>query len=582
MQKLEKILVIEDEKPIRENIIEMLEIEGFQMIGAGNGKIGLELAINHQPDLILCDVMMPEMDGYLVLSELRENPQTSTIPFIFLTARAEKSDFRKGMELGADDYITKPCTPDELLKAVQMRLKKHQKLTQNYKNIIDQALEQINFLLYYDTLTNLPNRLLLSEKFTEIVGLKQPFVPVLCLSIDRFARIKESIDHGDLSLLVKSLAQRLKDCLKINDLLSRFSDEQFVIILANIHNKSEVNGIIQNIINSINKGFILDAEKISKELFVTVSVGISFYDNDGDNVEKLVKNAQKAMRKCGEQGGNQYQFYIEEFTQENEDKLIIEAELYHALERKQLFLNYQPQVDLKTGKIVGAEVLLRWQHPQLGFVSPAKFIPIAEETGLIITIGEWLIRTASQQIKDWEKAGFSALRVAVNISATQFNQSSFRQRLVEILLATGINPQNLDLELTESILVQNKESAIKQLKSFKELGLKVAIDDFGTGYSSLSYLQQFPFDILKVDQTFVRNITKDEKSVGITKAIIEMAHSLNLKVIAEGIETEEELAFLQAHNCDEMQGYLFSKPLTAKDFEQLLISGKCLNAAKIG
>jgi diguanylate cyclase len=579
---MQKILVIEDEKPIRENIIEMLELEKFQVIGAGNGKIGLELAIHHQPDLILCDVMMPEMDGYTVLTELRENSQTSTIPFIFLTARAEKSDFRKGMELGADDYITKPCTPDELIKAVQMRLKKHQKLTQNYKNIIDQALEQINFLLYYDTITNLPNRLLLSEKFTEIVGFKPAFVPVLCLSIDRFTRIKETIDHGELSLLIKSLAQRLKDCLKSHDLLSRFSDEQFVIILANIQNKAEVDHIIQKIINTINKGFILDVENNYKELFVTVSVGVSFYRPDGDNVEKLVKNAQQAMRKCLETGGNKYQFYIEEFTQENEDKLIIEAELYHALERKQLFLNYQPQVDLKTGKIVGAEVLLRWQHPQLGFISPGKFIPIAEETGLIIQIGEWLIRTASQQIKNWEKAGFSALRVAVNISATQFNQSSFRQRLIEILLSTGINPQNLDLELTESILVQNKESAIKQLKSFKELGLKVAIDDFGTGYSSLSYLQQFPFDILKIDQVFVRNITKDEKSVGITKAIIEMAHSLNLKVIAEGIETEEELAFLQGHNCDEMQGYLFSKPLTAKDFEQLLISGKCLNAGKIG
>ncbi|HEY9702925.1 MAG TPA: EAL domain-containing protein, partial [Allocoleopsis sp.] len=240
---------------------------------------------------------------------------------------------------------------------------------------------------------------------------------------------------------------------------------------------------------------------------------------------------------------------------------------------------YQPQVDLITGKIVGAEVLLRWQNHQKGLISPAKFIPIAEETGLIIPIGEWLLKTACKQIKTWEKAGFS-LRVAVNISAFQFNHTSLRQRLVEILNETGINPENLDLELTESMLVENKELAIKQLNSLKELGLKIAIDDFGTGYSSLSYLQQFPFDILKIDQVFVRNITQDQKSLHITKSIIQMANSLNLKVIAEGVETEQELKFLQQNNCDEMQGFLFSRPLPAKEFEDLLSSKKCLEIKK--
>ncbi len=570
---MKKILVIEDELTIRENIAEMLEMEGFQPLEAENGKIGLELAMIEKPDLILCDVMMPEINGYEVLMQLRENANTATIPFIFLTAKADKNDFRKGMQLGADDYLTKPCTSSELLQAINTRLNKHEKLTLTYNQTIKDALEKINYLVYYDAVTSLPNRLLLSDKFNQIIRGNKEFVSIFSLRIDRLSNLKEILEQSQLELFLQFLAARLRNCLNAQDILARFSDDQFVIILANVKDEKQAQNIAENILNNIDKSFVINEDK---EIFITMSMGISCYPKDGIFIDKLVQNAQKAQKQFKDNGGiNKYYLYTAELHKESDEKIALEADLINALYNEELFLTYQPQVDLITGKIVGAEVLLRWQNPTKGLISPSQFIPIAEETGLIIPIGEWLLKTACKQIKYWEKAGFS-LRVAVNISACQFNQTSLRQSLIEILDNTGINPENLDLELTESMLVENKELAIKQLNSLKELGLKIAIDDFGTGYSSLSYLQQFPFDILKIDQVFVRNITQDQKSLNITKSIIQMANSLNLKVIAEGVETEQELTFLRQNKCDEMQGFLFSKPLRAKDFELLLASDKCL------
>ena len=402
---MKKILVIEDEQVIRENILKLLKAEGYDVTGAENGAQGLNAALSNLPDVILCDVMMPQLDGYGVLVALRSHPVTATVPFVFLTGKADRSQVRQGMELGADDYLTKPFTKAELVGAISSRLKKQAALAQQQ----------------YD-LRSSQSSALLQE------------------AADRLEQIKTSL--------------------------------------------------------------------------------------------------------CG------------------------------ALKREEFQVYYQPQVNLQTGKIMSAEALVRWLHPEKGLISPAEFIPDAEETGFIVQLGEWVLQTACRQMQFWQNAGFSLEQVAVNLSPRQFHQPDLSSRVAQILAEIGLAPTSLELELTESMMVEDAESAIATLQQLKNLGVSISIDDFGTGYSSLSYLTQYPFDVLKIDRCFISSITDGCTNAAIVKAIIEMAHSLCLEVIAEGVETEAERDFLWRYECDTMQGYLFSPPVSAADFEQLLVSGK--------
>ena len=401
---MKKILVIEDEQIIRENILKLLKAEGFDVTGAENGAQGLNAAVSNLPDVIICDVVMPELDGYGVLMALRSNPVTATLPFVFLTGKAERSEMRQGMELGADDYLTKPFTKAELVGAISSRLKKQEAVAQQYNTLRSQS-----------------------------------------------------------SALIQDGADKL--------------------------------------------------EQIKTSL-------------------------------CG------------------------------ALEREEFQVYYQPQVNVQTGKIMSAEALIRWLHPEKGLIPPAQFIPSAEATGFIVELGEWVLQTACRQMQVWQNAGFSGLRVAVNLSARQFHQPDLSSRVGQILAEIGLEPRSLELELTESLMVEDPPSAIATLQQLKKLGVSISIDDFGTGYSSLSYLAQYPFDTLKIDRCFISNITDGCTNAAIVKAIIEMAHSLCLEVIAEGVETEAEKDFLWGYKCDTMQGYLFSPPLVAADFERLLVEGK--------
>ena len=572
---MKKILVIEDEEFVRENIEELLDAEGFDVISAENGRIGVDLAKVMIPDLILCDVMMPELDGYNVLTALRQDSVTAAVPFIFLTAKSAKTDFRQGMELGANDYITKPFTRAELLGAIASRIKYDDKVREHYNIELQQAKEQLNYLIHNDSLTNLPNRLSLRERFKQIQPTdtdNEQLVTILCVGLDRFNQINENLGHAIGDLLLKAVAERLTACVEAGDTVARLDTDQFAIILATTQHKQEVGNIAQTILESISQTFALAGQ----EIFITASMGIAIYPRDGQEIEQLLNHANTAMVHAKQQGGDQYQYYTVAYNIGSSDRLALQTTLRYALERGELQLYYQPQVNLQTGQIVGAEALLRWHHPERGLVSPDKFIPLAEETGLIISIGEWVLHTACKQTKVWQTAGFSSLRVAVNLSSRQFSQIDLRHQLVQILMETGLDPKYIELELTESMLVQNTEVAIRRLNALKALGVEIAIDDFGTGYSSLSYLQQFPFDILKIDRCFIRNITENSNNAAITKAIIEMAKSLNLKLIAEGVETEAELSFVCKHKCDGMQGYLFSRPVPAHEFEQLLTSGKCL------
>jgi EAL domain-containing protein (putative c-di-GMP-specific phosphodiesterase class I)/CheY-like chemotaxis protein len=395
-----KILVIEDEKSVRENLLDLLEAENFEILTAENGLIGINLALSFIPDLILCDMMMPEMDGLGVLTAVRQDPTTATIPFIFLTAKSAQADFRQGMDMGADDYLTKPFTRTELLRAIMNRL-------------------------------------------------------------ERQATLKKylSAAHQPASSILSPKMQLLE---------------------MNLH----------RVIN---------------------------------------------------------------------EKKFNELEIF-----------YQPIVNINSRNIIGAEALLRWHSAELGNVSPAEFIPVAESTGLIVAIDEWVLKTVCQQIKTWKVISDIYLRIAVNISVLEFNQPKFIKKIIQFLETHNLEPQCLELELTESMIMQNVNSAIAIMKELHNLGVKMAVDDFGTGYSSLVYLKNLPVDKLKIDRYFIHNVDKDPQKSAITKALIEMAHNLNLQVVAEGVETESELSFLRENNCDAMQGFLFSRPLPAVELENFL------------
>lgn len=597
---MKKILVIEDEELVRNNILEILDTVDFRVIGACNGGIGVQLAEEHLPDLILCDVMMPELDGYGVLAALRDNPVTATIPFIFLTAKGDKTDIRQGMNLGADDYLTKPFRRKELLGAIEARLIKHDALYQGYAREQNRAVAPVPEVqsersdsIYYDHLTNLPNQLLVREQFESLrdrTHQKCGWIAILSIGLDRFKRINQNLGHDFGDRLLREVAQRLSQSVRPGDILARLHTDQFAIVLASgsengdrptlwdprDDSSSSTNlmpeAIVQRILDRLTQPFCLE----NREIFITASIGMSIYPQDGEDVDQLMKNAGVAMSYAKQLGGNQSQSYTPTLQSESLDDLTLETSLRYAVERQELQLYYQPIVGLENGRIVGAEALVRWHHPQQGMIPPVKFIPLAEQTGLIASIGEWVLQTACHQAKSWQLEGLPRVRVAVNLSFRQFNQVDLSERLVRILDESGLDPSYLELELTESILVQNVEVTIAKLNELKSMGVQISLDDFGTGYSSLSYLQQFPFDLLKIDRCFVQDINTNATNAALTHAIIQMAHSLNLKVIAEGVETREELAVLYENKCDNIQGYLFSRPVKAEEFKRMLQEGKRL------
>lgn len=573
---MNKILVIEDEEIVRSNIVEILESGEFEAIGAENGRRGVELAVKNLPSLIICDVTMPELDGYGVLKLLRQNSTTKTIPFIFLTARADKTDIRTGMNLGADDYLTKPFRRTELLTAVTARLAKHQAMTERYHDQLEVAQKELIHSLYYDRLTNLPNQLLLRERFDESLaqkGLGQA-PSILIVAIDRFYRVVESLGYAWGDRLIQNVAHRLISCVDFGDTVARLNTDQFAIILASENQQSlelteQASQVAQRIIERLSKPINLDQHKIS----LSASIGIALSPKDGEDIDELMQHAEAALSYAKQMGGNQFQFYSSNIQAVSVELLNLETNLRYALEHSQFQIYYQPQVDLSSGRIIGAEALIRWMHPEQGFISPGQFIPLAEQNGLIVPIGEWVLQTACQQLKKWQDAGLPSLRIAVNLSARQFNQPDLIDKIVNILASTKLEPQYLEVELTESMLVDNVKLANSQLKELKALGISISLDDFGTGYSSLSYLQKFNLDILKIDRCFVTDINHNEKNATITKAIISMAHGLNLHVIAEGVEKEAELEFLREQKCNTIQGYLFSPPVPGDKFEEMLQNG---------
>jgi|688.fasta_scaffold08170_22 diguanylate cyclase (GGDEF)-like protein len=581
------ILVIEDELPIRELIAEMLMLEDFEVLQAGNGREGIEIAQSQCPNLIICDVMMPVLDGYGVLTALQQDTITASIPFVFLTARGTKQDIRYGMNLGADDYLIKPFTQDELLDAISIRLRKQANSLQQYRSELESKQEQLDYLLYHDPLTQLPNQLSLQDKFQQIVVSVAPTIPstpdevtfpLILISLDRLHLINQLLGYEGGNELLCALVKEIQSFLQPQDIITYLNSNEFVILLVaerqtlNMETAhAQTTNFIQSLLQKLSTPLLIRHQEVVLHLLF----GIAFYPQNGRTLAQLLQKATIAKESAKSQLSAPFQFYRPELTAVN-DPLQLESDLRGALAKEQFVIYYQPQINTQSHRIIGAEALIRWIHPQRGLVSPGLFIPLAEETGLIQEIGEWILDHVCQQIKQWLDLDLSPVRIAVNLSARQFQQPNLAIWLANLLQKWGTDSSYLEVELTESMLVRDIPASIEQLQAIKSLGIRVAMDDFGTGYSSLSYLQQFPFDILKIDQCFIRKIDQNPKNAAIAQAIIMMAHQLNLRVIAEGVETPAELAFLQKNGCDDLQGYLFSPPVNAKIFTQMLQSKQSL------
>ncbi|MCE5181838.1 MAG: EAL domain-containing protein [Betaproteobacteria bacterium] len=429
--------------------------------------------------------------------------------------------------------------------------------------------ERINYLGHHDALTGLPNRTLLHDRISQTLATCQHQhykAALLLIDLDRFKNINESLNHDFGDRLLQLVAGRLDGCIHAPDTLARSGGDEFVVLMGEVHHLGEIVAMAKALLTAMNQPFLVKDQEIT----ITSSIGISVYPDDGDDTQTLLKNADVAMYRAKEQGRNNYQFYTQGMNVRTFETLVLENSLRHALTLKQFELHYQPQLDIASSAIIGMEALIRLRHPELGLISPANFIPIAEETGLIVPIGEWVVQQACAQTKAWHDLGYGTLRVAVNLSARQFRQPGLMNAIEKALADSGLPPARLELELTESILMQDTEETLATLLGFKSMGVQLSIDDFGTGFSSLGYLKRFNLDKLKIDQSFIHDITSDPNDLAIARAVIALGHSLNLKVIAEGVETAEQLALLRENGCDEMQGFYFSRPLPADDFLRLL------------
>jgi diguanylate cyclase (GGDEF)-like protein len=674
-------LVVDDDRAARLIASSLLQESGFAVEQASNGVEALSVFDHCNPCMVLLDVVMPEMDGFSVCSEIRNrSEQGRHVPVLMMTGLDDIDSINRAYDAGATDFITKPINwtifhhrlryiwrskevsddlrkseiknralvdaiPDLLLRIsrdgeiLEMRepvgfdrnfavfgllnrkinhifaddvstlivQNVNRALSVGGMQFFEHALqsgedgrfyewrivssgkdevlaivrditerkkteERVFRLAYHDILTGLLNRNSFKEHLAQALAQARRsghYVATLFLDLDRFKRINDTLGYEIGDLLLQLVAERINEGVRRGDKsarnveaqvtrsVSRLGGDEFTILLPDLKHVQDSARVASRILESVSRPLVVSGQ----EVFITGSVGITIYPMDGEDADTLLKNADAAMYSAKEQGRNNYQFYSEAMNSSSFKRLSLENALRKALDRREFLIYYQPQIHVKSGKTVGMEALLRWQHPELGLVSPGDFIPLAEETGLIVPMGEWVLREAATYNMELQNRGLPPVSVAVNISSLQFKPKSLVAAIESALNVSGLDPRWLEIELTESAIMKNMEESSGILKEIKEMGLRVAIDDFGTGYSSLAYLKRFPLDVLKIDRSFIRDIPGDRDNEAIAAAIIAMAHSLNLEVIAEGVETEEQIEFLRSHGCDKLQGYFLGRPL---------------------
>jgi len=559
-----RVLIIDDEEQIRSLLIDILG-DSYQCSEASSAEEALTLLTETTPDLVISDIDMGGMSG-LDLVPMVHTLSPDTV-VVMISGNQDIEFAIEALRVGAFDYISKPIDIRHVEAAVERALK-HSQLLKEKRTYKEQLEALLKKLVYYDTVTQLPNRALFEDRLTQAVAFAKATnqsLGVLFISLDQFKKVNDSLGHGPGDVLLREFAERLKSCIGDSDTVARFGSDEFALLRTQIDGTNDVIETIGMLSQVLKFSFDLPGH----ELFATASVGVSLFPMDGEDCQTLLKNAGAALYRAKKSGGANYQFFTADMHELAAKRLDLESSLRRAIRNEEFLLHYQPRVSVDSLAITGVEALVRWQHPQFGLISPSEFIPLAEDTGLIVPIGEWVLRTACLQARRWCDEGFAPIPVAVNISARQFHDQDLSQTVITILEETGLSPKYLELELTESSIMQNAEFAAGMLTRLKNMGINISIDDFGTGFSSLASLKRLPIDALKIDQSFVREATTDPDDAALVMAIVTLAHNLRLKVIAEGVETEEQLRFLQLLRCDEIQGYFFSRPLPAKKFVSL-------------
>jgi diguanylate cyclase (GGDEF)-like protein len=567
-----KVMMVDDDPIMLEVVQTYLEEAGYtSFVTTSDPTQAMELLVKQRPDLLLLDLMMPKVSGFDILAQVRAHEELRYTPIIMLTAESEGSAKLKALELGATDFLLKPVDPSEL------RLRLRNALA--FKAYQDRLSD-------FDVLTGLPNRRKFQSELSAALAAAAQRSSHACallhIDLDRFKQVNDTLGHrvGDkLLCYVAQSLERIAATTKPSQfpgmdagartVLARIGGNGFGVLLPNLHNlakQDDASALARRILNTFAEPFRADGH----ELFTTASIGVAVSPGDGSDAEALLKNAEMAMYQAKKRGRGTCEFFSGEMNAQALERLTLENELRRAVEREEFVLYYQPKVEVGTRRIAGVEALIRWKHPEQGIIAPNKFIPIAEESGLIVEIGQWVLRTACAQLQAWMQQGLPPMCVAVNVSGAQFKHGTIWHAVRGALERSGIPPSHLVLELTESILMENAEQSIETLNELRDMGVKIAIDDFGTGYSSFTYLSRFPIDELKIDRSFIHGLTSQRGSPAIVGAMIALGRALNLQVVAEGVETVQQLEFLRGRNCHQYQGYLCSRPVPPGPLTTLL------------
>lgn len=515
------------------------------------------LTIAHQKyDIILTDLTLPDADGFEAIERILEIDQS--LPIVVITSKDDEAFSLKAVQMGAQDYLLKGIGDGHLINRSIRYAVERKRVERN-----------MQYLAHHDNLTGLANRLLFREKLEYAVSRaqrRQTLIAILFIDLDRFKQINDTLGHDVGDKLLIDVANRLKECVREEDTVARLGGDEFVVVLEDIQQIADVEIVAKKIINSLSAPCIVNED----ELYTTPSIGISIYPNDNLKISELLKKADTAMYVAKGKGGNTYAFTNNESSTDSEKRLALESKLRSAIDNDEFVLFFQPKFNIQSMEATGAEALIRWNHPELGMVPPMDFIPLAEDTGLIIPIGQWVIEKSCQYLKEWKELGYKPVRLAVNLSPRQFRNDDMVDFILDTLEKYHIKPDEFEVEITETLLMEDIDRTIHHLNKLKAWGLHISIDDFGTGYCSLGYLKKFPLDTLKIDRSFIKDVMTEPDDATITKAIVSLGHALRLNLTAEGIEDSEQLKFLSQLGCEQGQGYFYSKPLPAEALLEFL------------
>ena len=558
MQKsTDKILIADDDRSMRVALQNVLATDGYEIESVADGVEAVKRCEQNMPGLILLDAMMPNLNGFDACKKIRMLRGGKHVPILIVTALDDDSSIVEAFDSGATDFIPKPVHFAVMKQRVSRLLK------------ASRAEVHVRELAYNDSLTGLPNRTMFIDQMNKLIKKVRPqahMLAVLFLDLDRFKYVNDSLGHNVGDMLLKQVAERILSCVRAADTVARLGGDEFTLALDGIEDREVVANIADKICRRVGEPYSF----AGKEIYVSASIGISLHPDDGADIGELMKRADTAMFKAKERGGS-FLFYEPEMEAVVTNKVEIEQDLRHSLDREELDVYYQPKLNLQTSKVEGLEALVRWNHPEKGQVGPNEFIPLAEETGLISEVGLWVLISSCVQMQTWIEKGYNPMPVSVNLSGRQLENGDIASQVAHVLAESGLNPEYLELEITESIIMKRPEEVISILHQLKAMGVKLSIDDFGTGYSSLNYLRKFPIDLLKIDKAFVRDVATNNEDRLIVKGIIALAKSLNLEVLAEGVETAEQQTFLRDEGCDYIQGYYIGKPMKSSDFEDEFI-----------